>query len=43
MEQLAEVVQDVKDAQELAKTHAVLLAEKVALQDAHLDVAQHVL
>lgn len=43
VEQLAEVVQDVKDAQELAKIHAALLVERVALQDAHLDVAQHVL
>lgn len=43
MEQLAEDVQDVKGAQELAKIHAVLLVEKVAPQDVHLDAAQHVL
>lgn len=43
MEQLAEDAQDVKDAQELAKTPAVLLAEKVVPQDAHLDAVQHVL
>lgn len=43
MEQLAEGAQDVKGAQELAKIHAVLLVEKVAPQDAHLDAAQHVL
>ena len=43
MEQLAEGAQDVKDAQELAKIHVVLLVEKVVLKHAHLDAAQHVL
>lgn len=43
MEQLAEDAQDVKDAQELAKIHVVLLVEKVVLKHAHLDAAQHVL
>ena len=43
VELLVEVVQDVKDVQELARTHAELLAEKVVPQDAHLDAAQHVL